>query len=189
MVEYKSSHLDESNHPMAYASRVEPNENEETEEWACPQCTLLNSMNVECCDACMLRKPNFFLQESICLEIEQDPEANHQVNQTALTCYTHSDNFHESKGVTEPQAEKADTTSNEEDPLEKKQRRRRRRRVRMVAGGTGGLIVGAIIVSGPAAVVVGAAAGAVGARVISKRRERRKDERLAHGRLAASVLN
>ncbi len=59
----------------------------------------------------------------------------------------------------------------------------------VVAGAIGGLIVGAIMVSGPVAVVAGAAAGAVGARVISKCRELRKDERVAHERLAASVLD
>jgi hypothetical protein len=182
-VEYKGSYLDEPNPPMAHASRVEPNESE-TEEWACPQCTLLNHMNTEYCDDCKLHKPNFFLQESIGLEVE--PEAK---NQMTLTSYTCSDNFHESKYVTEPQAAKADTGDEVEDPLEKKKRRRRRRRVRMVAGGIGGLIVGAIIFCGPAGVVAGAAAGAVGARVISKRRERRKDERVVHERLAASVLD
>jgi hypothetical protein len=188
MVEYKSSYLDGSNPPMAHASLIEPNESETEEEWACPQCTLLNPMNAEYCDACMLHKPNFFLQESICLEVEPEPEAN-QLNQMTLTSYTYSDSFHESKGVTEPQAAKADTGDEGEDPVEKKKRRRRRRRVRMIAGGTGGLIVGAIIFCGPAGVVAGAAAGALGARVISKRRERRKDERVAHDRLTASVLD
>ena len=127
MVEYKSSpHLNGSNPPMlAYAPQVEPNKNK-TEEWACPQCTLLNSMNAEYCDVCMLRKPNFFLQESVCLEVEPEPEAN-QVSQMTLTCscYKYSDTFHESKGITEPQAAKADTSNEEEDPLAKKKRRRR----------------------------------------------------------------
>jgi hypothetical protein len=136
----------------------------------------------------MLHKPNFFLQESICLEVEPEPEAD-QLNQMALTSYTYSDNFHEYKGVTEPQAGKAGTSDEEEDPLDKKKRRRRRRRVRMVVGATGGLIAGSIIFLGPAGVVAGATAGAVGAHVISKRRERRKDERVAHERLAASILD
>jgi hypothetical protein len=137
----------------------------------------------------MLHKPNVFLQENICLEVEPEPEEQNQM--PLSTTYTYSDNFHESaKGrVSEPQAAKPDTGDKEEDPLKKKKRRRRRRRVRMVAGGIGGLIVGAIIFCGPAGVVAGAAAGAVGARVISKRRERYKDERVAHERLVASILN
>jgi len=73
-----------------------------------------------------------------------------------------------------------------EDPTLKKLRRRRRRRVRMVLGATGGAVVGAIIFCGPLGVVLVGAGGAWGARALSKRRERRKDNRLAQQNLVAT---
>ena len=66
----------------------------------------------------------------------------------------------------------------QEDPLQKKQRRRTRRRARMAAGALGGVIVGAIVLTGGCGVVVGGVAGAVGARVFSKRAEKRKDAKI-----------
>jgi uncharacterized protein YqgC (DUF456 family) len=68
-------------------------------------------------------------------------------------------------------------------------RRRRRRRLRMVAGGTGGLIIGAIIFCGPIGVILAAVGGAVATRAIIKRRESKKDQRVAQANLAAAVLD
>jgi hypothetical protein len=57
----------------------------------------------------------------------------------------------------------------------------------MTVGGTAGLIVGAIVFWGPLGLVVAATAGAVGARAISKRGERRKDERVARENVRKNV--
>lgn len=65
------------------------------------------------------------------------------------------------------------------DPVTNKMRRRRRRRFRMAAGAVGGMIVGSIIFCGPAGVVFGGIAGVAGVRALSKRAERKKDEKLA----------
>jgi hypothetical protein len=123
------------------------------------------------------------------IRVEPEKEPNYyEVEATKSMYYTHSGSGEEPVS-TEPRLAKEDQFGNgEEDPLAKKRRRRRRRRVRMIAGGTaGGLIVGPIIFFGPIGLIVGVAAGAVGARVISKRRERRKDERVARENVAADT--
>ena len=66
----------------------------------------------------------------------------------------------------------------EEDPFHKKIRRRMRRKKRMAAGGAAGVAAG-IVLGSSALVVVGAVGCAVGARVVSKHREKLKDERVA----------
>lgn len=76
-----------------------------------------------------------------------------------------------------------------EDPLAKKMRRRRRRRLRMAAGATVGLVLGAIIFVGPWGAIAGGVAGGAGARVLSKRGERKKDSRVAQSRLSQAVVN
>jgi hypothetical protein len=75
----------------------------------------------------------------------------------------------------------------EESPFARKTRRRRRRRVRMAAAGTTGLVVGIILFSGPFVVVAVAGGGIVAARALSKRAERKKDQRVA--RLSPVVVN
>ena len=175
MVEYpyNSSYLDEPNLPLAEASPVSSNESQTDDGWVCSQCTLLNPIDTEHCDACMLCKPNLGNQEM-----------------TNQTVYTKSDDrviLYEKAEATAQQTRKE--SFSEEDPLQKKRRRRRRRRIRMVAGAVGGLIVGAIIFAGPAGVFAGAVAGAAGTRIVSKRRERRKDEHVAQQRLAAAMVD
>ena len=68
--------------------------------------------------------------------------------------------------------------ASQEDPIQKKKRRRTRRRARMAASAVGGLIVGVVIIGGGWGVVIGGAAGAAGARVLSKRAEKRKDAKI-----------
>jgi hypothetical protein len=121
-------------------------------------------------------------------EIRVEPEREPNYNEAGATTsmyYTHSGNIEEPVSTKPLLAREEHIGNGVEDPLAKKRRRRRRRRVRMAVGGTAGLIVGAIIFCGPIGLFVGAAAGAVGARVISKRRERRKDERVARENVAA----
>jgi len=74
----------------------------------------------------------------------------------------------------------------EEDPFHKKLRRRMRRKHRMMAFGAAGIVTGAVL-GGPATIVACGAAGAVGARVVSKRKERLKDDRLDKERASLKV--
>jgi TRAP-type mannitol/chloroaromatic compound transport system permease large subunit len=121
------------------------------------------------------------------IRVEPEKEPNYEAEATKSMYYTQSGSGEEPVS-TEPLLAKEDQIENgEEDPLAKKRRRRFRRRVRMTVCGTAGLIVGAIIFCGPIGVIVGGAAGAVGARVISKRRERLKDERVARENVAADT--
>jgi hypothetical protein len=78
-------------------------------------------------------------------------------------------------------------TPPEESPLERKRRRRRRRRVRMVVVGSTGLVLGIVLFTGPFAAVAIAGGGVVAARVLSKRAERKKDQRVAI--LSPAVVN
>jgi hypothetical protein len=77
----------------------------------------------------------------------------------------------------------------EEDPFHKKLRRRVRRKRRMVACGAAGTVAGAVLFSPVLlGIIAGGTVGATGARIISKRKERSKDERLVKERamMAAS---
>ena len=74
-----------------------------------------------------------------------------------------------------------------ESPLHKKARRRRRRRLRMVAGGVGGFAVGAIAL-GPVGAILGCAGAISATRAISKRGERKKDDRMAHQKQTPPVI-
>lgn len=74
----------------------------------------------------------------------------------------------------------------EEDPFHKKLRRRMRRKHRMMAFGAAGIVTG-VVMGGPATIVACGAAGAVGARVVSKRKERIKDDRLDKERASLKV--
>jgi hypothetical protein len=60
----------------------------------------------------------------------------------------------------------------------KKKRRRRRRRARMAAGSISGVLVGGVIL-GPLGAIVGGFSAGAATRAISKRREKRKDQRVA----------
>ena len=181
------------------------------EEWACPQCTLLNPLTSNVCNACMLEKPPIASEAAPPL-LEDEPEIivgrdhegrgekKHQEEESKLVLFVEAppigDENQEDGGLRQPLLGDAASPSDfangnntsppevvcfdpVEDPITKKRRRRRRRRFRMVVGGVGGLIVGAVVFCGPIGVVFGTVAGAVGARQISKRRERKKDERTA----------
>jgi hypothetical protein len=132
----------------------------------------------------MTSKPHYSPEPEIRVEPEKEPYYEAEATKS-MYYHTHSGSGKEPLS-TEPLLAKEDHQigNGEEDPFDKKRRRRCRRRARMAAGGTAGLIVGAIIFCGPIGVLVGAAAGAVGARVISKRREWLKDERVAGARFA-----
>jgi hypothetical protein len=65
-----------------------------------------------------------------------------------------------------------------ESDIDKKMRRRRRRRARMACGSFAGVVVGGVILGPLGAVVGGVSAGAI-TRKISKKREMRKDQRVA----------
>jgi hypothetical protein len=183
MVEHgKSSPLPETHTPIAYATSVEyqaPVASAQ-DEWACPQCTLLNPMTAEFCGACMMQKTTI-------AHPEQEPGISMQHEEPFLQNPMQSNIFipataHEiipERNIRDVPSSYTEDVS--EDPLQKKRRRRRRRRVRMVIGGIGGLTLGAIIFAGPVGIVVGAIAGTAGTRYITKRRERTKDARLAAG--------
>lgn len=66
-----------------------------------------------------------------------------------------------------------------ETTLERKKRRRVRRRRRIGAAAAAGMIVGILLPIGPIGAIAFAAGGGVAARVISKRREYKKDQRMA----------
>jgi hypothetical protein len=200
MVEHSKSAPLETNTPIAYATSVDeypahaaassPQEwtypahapASSTQEWACPQCTLLNPVTAEFCGACMLQKPimahpepGIFVQH----EEEPDTQVQNQMKNTNTFIPTPDREVISESHVRD--APVSYTEYVEEYPLRKKRRRRRRRRFRMVIGGIGGLTLGAIVFAGPPGIIIGAVAGAAGARYISKRRERRKDARIAAG--------
>mmetsp|Transcript_22705 Transcript_22705/g.31981 ORF Transcript_22705/g.31981 Transcript_22705/m.31981 type:complete len:235 (+) Transcript_22705:96-800(+) len=186
------------------------------EEWACPQCTLLNPLTANVCNACMMQRPRMIaasapavssLEEEPEIVIGRDYETKEDPKESSnliVMVPEPLEDDNEDGGLREPLIHKTDvvhieppvstTTTpsqrvvlgDEEDPIKKKRRRRRRRRVRMVLGGVGGLVVGAIVFPGPGGPIFGVVAGAVSARQISKRRERKKDEMLAR---AAAMSN
>lgn len=169
------------------------------EEWACPACTLLNPARKLYCIACFHRHPTLTLGNVVSTEdyddscfhrpsgltpksegFEDDDEYSYDDDDieeydrqmTSPDNFTGTMNYRpaSSGNILEAQAE--------EDPFHKKVRRRMRRKRRMIAGGAAGAVVGAAIGS-PCLVVAGIVTGAVGSRIVSKQRERLKDERLA----------
>jgi hypothetical protein len=66
-----------------------------------------------------------------------------------------------------------------ESDADRKARRRRRRKVRMACGSIGGVVVGGLIL-GPVGVIAGGFAAGAATRAVSKRRERKKDDRVAN---------
>jgi hypothetical protein len=199
----------DSHTPFAYASYVDNNNSSEQEaappalEWGCPQCTLLNPIATEFCDACMMEQPTvpgtvvaqhpYYVEVdaiSHASEITHDEQAAMLEQQRPLLTRSGASAASSPRGMTTTATTSTsipvvlETENEGEDPLHKKHRRRRRRRVRMMAAGTGGLVVGVAIACGPVVPLVGAAAGVAGARFASKRRERAKDERVTR-RLAS----
>jgi hypothetical protein len=198
MVEHAESHLDDEHLPLVVATQLRPNGCQD-QDWACPQCTLLNPTNLDFCDACTSPQPCFFPEANANvggepeIHVEPVPEGNGtDASENKFEYQLYSDNPKNVNQNIGEEGEKREIDMVEdlgESSWAKKMRRRRRRRLRMVAGGTGGLIVGAIIFCGPIGVILGAIGGAVATRAIIKRRESKKDQRVAQANLAAAVLD
>ncbi|KAL3904231.1 MAG: hypothetical protein SGILL_010149 [Bacillariaceae sp.] len=184
MVE-KSSFAQEDDPPIVFATAIAPSAPSEAfqSEWACPKCTLLNSVSKIRCDACYFRQPGAPLPSGEMTASDTSPETLNNIK----TYRQHGASVVEPPAETVPLVVTEDICDShtEEDPFYKKMRRRRRRKRRMAAGGVLGCVVGAVILCFPGA-VLGAIGGAWGARTISKRREHVKDERLAKERLGAA---
>jgi hypothetical protein len=71
-----------------------------------------------------------------------------------------------------------------ESDADKKARRRRRRKVRMACGSIGGVVVGGLIL-GPLGAIAGGVGAGAATRAVSKRREKKKDERVANSYTSA----
>jgi hypothetical protein len=207
MVE-KSSFATSDDPPIVYATPLPPSSQVESflTEWSCPKCTLLNLISKMNCEACYFPNPNFAMasndQVGIGFESYNPPQEITAVSPTQMTSNfsSNEDSFHtnnrktkegSSMGATQAPAESTPLMINddildaeaEEDPYHKKIRRRLRRKRRMAIGGIAGCVVGSFLLCFPGA-VLGAITGAWGARALSKRREKLKDERLARKRWA-----
>jgi hypothetical protein len=197
MVEHAESHLDDEQLPLVVATQLRPN-GYQNQDWVCPQCTLFNPTNLAFCDACTSPQPRFSLEANANgvepeIHVEPVPEGNGtDASENKFDYQLYSDNPKNVNQNIGEEGEKPEIKMVEdlrEFSLAKKMRRRRRRRLRMVAGGTGGLIIGAIIFCGPIGVILAAVGGAVATRAIIKRRESKKDQRVAQANLAAAVLD
>ncbi len=179
------------------------------EQWSCPQCTLLNPARKLYCIACFHRHPDLTpadlgarapnarpnIPSAPSEEFDNDdhpgdegeyeyeyeddnreneaPNGNERdiVERDVVTSSSTDDGCASSENVIQLFAE--------EDPFHKKMRRRVRRKKRMVAGGAAG-VAATVIVGAPALMVAaGAVGGAAAARMVSKHREKLKDERIA----------
>jgi hypothetical protein len=184
------------------------------EEWTCSKCTLLNPSRKLYCIACFQRHPDLLPSvvssdnnnhnegENYCDDDddEDDHIFAHDRQQTTIT--TNNDNNQDiivvesmnimntnSIPVSEEYTNDILEAQGEEDPFHKKLRRRIRRKRRMVACGAAGTVAGAVLCSPVIiGVIAGGTVGVAGARIISKRKERLKDERLVKERamMAAS---
>jgi hypothetical protein len=198
MVEHVQSHLDDEHLPLVVATQLRPN-GYQNQDWACPQCTLFNPTNLAFCDACTSPQPRHSLEVNTNvggepdIHVEPVPEGNvTDASENKFEYQLYSDNPKNVNHNIGEESEKPEIGKVEdlgESSWAKKMRRRRRRRLRMVAGGTSGLIVGAIIFSGPIGVILASVGGAAAVRAISKRRESKKDQRVAQAHLAAAVLD
>jgi hypothetical protein len=186
--------------PTAVATRQLGPNADQNQEWACPTCTLLNPINVHVCDACSSPITRYSSEASVNaggeLEFYAAPvlEGNGtdaSENKFAYRQLCSDDSTtNANQNIGEDEGENLVIVEDlGENPMAKKRRRRERRRARMVVGGTGGLVVGTIISAGPAGVILAAVGGVTATRAISKRRELKKDERVAQARLAAAYLD
>ncbi len=184
------------------------------DEWSCPQCTLLNPARKIYCLACFHRHPDLARAnvghgsaQNYAYENQEYKEGeNYEHDNTCVESTTpfedgiestapFEDNLERQQGVDQNNvgstvhdglASSENILPGEEDPFEKKIRRRMRRKKRMVAGGAAGIVAGAVL-GGPALVAAGLVGGAIGTRIVSKRQERLKDERLALKRWEAEI--
>lgn len=180
----------EENPPVVYVDATvispAPTANEQQyqsqAQWTCPQCTLSNPARKLYCIACFHRHPDLtpadlHLRGDYHADDDEDNYGEEQIQHFSKFDVTmipdQGDQLQSTGNILEAQAE--------EDPFHKKTRRRERRRRRMIAGGAAGVAVGAVL-GGSAMVVAGMVSGVVGTRVMSKQRERLKDERLANQR-------
>lgn len=191
MVENKANIEPEESPPLVYVTTelrtTETNEHHTREgcqsQWSCPRCTLLNPGRKLHCIACFHRHPDLPPRVSETEEYYDDGIENHEnaehrplsITDTRQDIVVEQMEFASDSSIAIP------TAQGEENPFYKKMRRRERRRKRMIAGGVAGGVAGAVVF-GPAMVVVGALGGAVGTRIVSKQRERLKDERLVEER-------
>mmetsp|Transcript_20662 Transcript_20662/g.33256 ORF Transcript_20662/g.33256 Transcript_20662/m.33256 type:complete len:211 (+) Transcript_20662:50-682(+) len=195
MVE-KSTFAYEEDPPIVFATAItptaphDPNYNSppqqpSNEEWSCPTCTLKNPISKIYCDACYQRQPNLPNNDSNAPNFE-----NSELHEKVVidpSPYQHQEPFGDPMATTIVEnTTKTDNAYAEEDPHHKKIRRGVRRKRRMAAGGIAGCVVGTVLFCSPFIAIVGAVTGIWGARAISKRKERAKDERLAKERLAAT---
>ena len=185
----------EENPPLIYVTTAPPtierNEQRTPQqprgEWSCSQYTLLNPARKLYCIACFHRHPDLSpathneeyddddddddLEEYPPFPSDNDRQITNTNNQNIIV--KTMDTIASSENILEAQAE--------EDPFHKKMRRRMRRKHRMMVGGAAGVAVGAVLCS-PTLIIAGVVGGVVGTRVVSKRKERLKDERLAKER-------
>lgn len=193
MIENKSDMGPEDNPPLVYVTATSTTTNsndhrtrEECQvEWSCPRCTLLNPARKLYCIACFHRHPDLTPRLS---EDEEQYEVDSEDDDFADPEYPPLANVDTTREIlVQPMEDFRDssitvlTAQGEEDPMHKKIRRRVRRRKRMIAGGIAGGVAGAVLV-GPGMIVAGAVGGVVGSRIMSKNRERVKDERLVQER-------
>jgi hypothetical protein len=179
MVEHTRSILDEEHLPLVVATRQLGPNADQNQEWACPTCTLLNPISFHLCKACSSPIPRYSTEANVnaggelAIYVAPVLEGNGGTD-ASENKLAYRQLYSEDLG---------------EDPMAKKRRRRERRRARMVVGGTGGLIVGTIIFGSPAGAILASVGGVTATRVISKRQELKKDERVAQARLAAAHLD
>lgn len=194
MVEHQGYAI-ESDAPIVYVTQVLVDApaaaaNSNGQEWECPMCTLLNSVDLHYCEAC--QNPGPILQDSELGGMVQtisfdDAGGNNQV----VVAFEEDDEYQAkvegSYGYNNGEIyEVEEVVDLGESPWGKKMRRRRRRKGRVCAGAVGGAVIGGVLGCGVGA-VAGALVGGAIARNISKRGERKKDERIAQQQLLQSM--
>jgi len=169
--------MSESDLPVAYASPIgEVAVNSSAvatgeESWACPQCTLVNSAQSGVCLACNNSRP---------ITIQEEMRWVDEANRKQIMADDNGNYYDSTDGEDYDEEVKVEEIIEGETPFERKLRRKERRRHRMMAGAALGAAVG--VGAGVAGVAFGAAAAAAGINVISKKREKKKDERVARER-------
>jgi hypothetical protein len=209
MVE-KSSFAALDDPPIVYATPIPSSATADSflTDWSCPKCTLLNSISNANCDLCYFPNPNFAVTLNNRLSTTNESynhitENRSQAPSQMVGSFNPNDNCFRKNMDTNLDLscmaasglESVLLISNgdihdvdiheEEDPHSKKVRRRLRRKRRMAVGGVTGCLIGSVLLCFPGA-VLGAITGVWGARILSKRREKLKDERMVKERLASA---